>query len=757
MNDHQKTKAQLIDEVSELRKTLRGQEEYKQIIEQHRKFICAIEHNPASILITDINGTIEYVNPKFSETSGYSLEEAVGQNPRFLKSGYTTNDEYSTLWKTITAGMPWQGQLCNRNKAGEYHWENSSIVPVKNETGTVTHFVAINEDINDRIMTQEILEQERRLLRTVIDNIPDQIFAHDRDCRFILNNLSDARVIGINNPATLLGKSDMDFYPPDLAARYQADDRRVMETDQPLSVEEEPSVTKDGQKRWVSTIKMPFHDNQGKVIGLVGIARDITARKLAEEESFNSRQMLQLVVDNIPMLAFWKDNNLKYLGCNQAFAEQVGLGNPVELVGKTDFDLPWKDLAQQHREDDQRVIETDIPRLGIEESILQSDGSRVWIRSNKIPLHGLDGKVIGVLATSEDITERRQAEHEIEIANEKLISWINDLEKRNQEANMMRQMGDLLQISNERDEYFNIINEFIPQLFPDTSGAIYLISNSRSSVEAVTVWGDKLQSKNSFSPDECWAMRRSQIYQGGESKPGLNCQHIQKPFEGGYFEVPMMASGEMIGVFHIEEKGSTSAMDNLQDLAHTLADHLSLSFSNLKLRETLRTQSIRDTLTGLFNRRYMEESLAREIPRAQRKNMPVGIIMLDIDHFKVFNDTNGHEAGDMVLREMGAVLQNQIRGEDIVCRYGGEEFIIILPEANQAVTMQRAEQIRQAIKAMRVEYRRQPLGVISISLGVAIFPDHSSTVTGILKKADEALYLAKHNGRDRVEAASIIK
>lgn len=153
----------------------------------------------------------------------------------------------------------------------------------------------------------------------------------------------------------------------------------------------------------------------------------------------------------------------------------------------------------------------------------------------------------------------------------------------------------------------------------------------------------------------------------------------------------------------------------------------------------------------------MEESLAREIPRAQRKNMPVGIIMLDIDHFKVFNDTNGHEAGDMVLREMGAVLQNQIRGEDIVCRYGGEEFIIILPEANQAVTMQRAEQIRQAIKAMRVEYRRQPLGVISISLGVAIFPDHSSTVTGILKKADEALYLAKHNGRDRVEAASIIK
>jgi diguanylate cyclase (GGDEF)-like protein len=152
----------------------------------------------------------------------------------------------------------------------------------------------------------------------------------------------------------------------------------------------------------------------------------------------------------------------------------------------------------------------------------------------------------------------------------------------------------------------------------------------------------------------------------------------------------------------------------------------------------------------------MEESLTREIPRALRKKTPVGIIMLDIDHFRDFNNTYGHEAGDVVLREIGAQLQSQIRGEDITCRYGGEEFILILPEANLEVTVQRAERIREAIKSIRVDYRRQPLGVISISLGVAIFPEHSSTVEGILKKADEALYKAKHNGRDRVEIASIL-
>ncbi|MBI9051399.1 MAG: diguanylate cyclase [Anaerolineaceae bacterium] len=755
MKDQHKTKAQLINELSELRQQFANDE--KQIIAEDKLqiFLCAVEQNPASILITDIHGTIEYVNPMFSELTGYAAEEAIGQNPRMLKSGYTSAAEYAALWKTITSGNSWDGKFCNQKKNGEYYWETISITPVLNQLGNITHFVAINEDVTDRMLTEETLEQERRLLRTVIDNIPDQIFAHDRDCNFILNNLSDARIIGVKDPADLLGKSDMDFYPAEFAARYQADDRQVMESDQLLRVENEPSVTADGQKRWVNTTKIPFHDNAGKVIGLVGIARDITARKLAEEESFHSRQMLQLVVDNIPMMAFWKDSNLVYLGCNRTFAAQVGLSDPLEIVGKTDFDLPWKALAQQHRDDDQNVIQSDTPKLGFKECTTQPDGSQIWSRSNKIPLHDRDGKVMGLLVTSEDITERRLAEQEIEIANEKLISWVNDLEKRNQEAYLMRQMSDLLQVSNEREEYYTIIKEFVPQLFPDTSGALFIISNSRSLVDAVTVWGDDLQSDLSFAPTECWAMRRGQIYQGGSSKPGLNCRHIKNPFSGSYLEVPMMASGEMIGALHIEGRGGDLSLDTFNELAHTLADHLSLSFSNLKLRETLRTQSIRDTLTGLFNRRYMEESLAREIPRAMRKNMPVGIIMLDIDHFKVFNDTNGHDAGDMVLREMGALLKNQVRGEDITCRYGGEEFILILPEATQEITIQRAEQIRKAIKGMRVEYRRQPLGLITISLGVAVYPEHSSTVEGILKKADQALYHAKHNGRDQVGVATI--
>ncbi|MBA3072761.1 MAG: PAS domain S-box protein, partial [Anaerolineae bacterium] len=508
MKDNQNTKTLPTNGLSELNQHGSKPDDVNQIEEQLRIFMCAVEQNPVSIVITDINGIITYVNPMFTEVTGYTFKDVVGKNPKILKSGHTTSEEYASLWQTIKSGKTWHGKFHNRKKNGDLYWETISISPVVNKLGVTTHFVATKEDLTYRKLVEDTIEKERRLLRAVVDNIPDQIFVHDRDCRFVLNNLSDARVLGVNDPALLQGKSDVDFYPPELAANYQANDRQVMETNQPLIVEEEPNVTASGQKRWVNVIKVPFHDNKGKVIGLVGIARDVTKRKLAEDELFRSRQMLQLVVDNIPMLVFWKDNNLVYLGCNQAFATHVGLSSPAEIIGKTDFDLPWKELAQQYQEDDRQVIESNSLKLDFEELALQPDRSQAWVRTNKIPLHDRDGKVIGVLVTSEDISERRMAEQEIEIANEKLISWVSDLERRNQEANLLRQMGDLLQVSNEREEYYTIIKEYIPQLFPETSGALYILNNSQSSVEAMTIWGEDLQSDTSFAPGDCWAMRR---------------------------------------------------------------------------------------------------------------------------------------------------------------------------------------------------------------------------------------------------------
>jgi diguanylate cyclase (GGDEF)-like protein len=194
-----------------------------------------------------------------------------------------------------------------------------------------------------------------------------------------------------------------------------------------------------------------------------------------------------------------------------------------------------------------------------------------------------------------------------------------------------------------------------------------------------------------------------------------------------------------------------------RQMVETMADHIALALSNLTLMDTLREQAIHDSLTGLFNRRYMEETLKRELSRAARKNVPLGIIMLDLDHFKQFNDTFGHSAGDALLRELGVFLQSHIRGEDIACRQGGEEFMLILPEASLDNTRKRAEQLGEEVKHLNVQYRGQSLGAVTLSIGVAVFPDHGLTVDSLLQSADSALYRAKKAGRDRVMAGEAIK
>jgi diguanylate cyclase (GGDEF)-like protein len=169
----------------------------------------------------------------------------------------------------------------------------------------------------------------------------------------------------------------------------------------------------------------------------------------------------------------------------------------------------------------------------------------------------------------------------------------------------------------------------------------------------------------------------------------------------------------------------------------------------------LKQQAIRDGLTGLHNRRYLDETLPRELQRAERQKQPVGIIMLDIDHFKRFNDTYGHDAGDTLLRAVGAVLQEHTRGDDIVCRYGGEEFMLVLPGASLAATQQRAEELRTEVQALMVEHGGQALAQVTVSLGVAGFPAHGTTADSLIRAADQALYQAKRGGRNRVEVGTI--
>jgi diguanylate cyclase (GGDEF)-like protein len=169
-----------------------------------------------------------------------------------------------------------------------------------------------------------------------------------------------------------------------------------------------------------------------------------------------------------------------------------------------------------------------------------------------------------------------------------------------------------------------------------------------------------------------------------------------------------------------------------------------------KAMHDLQEQAITDPLTGLHNLRSLRELLPRELLRARRKDSPLAAIMIDVDHFRRVNDSLGHEAGDWVLKELGALLKKCIRGSDIACRYGGEEFAVILADATSEGARRRAEDIRAAVKRLELYHGSKPIGGLTVSLGVALFPYHADQATTLLRKADEALYQAKAAGRDRV-------
>jgi diguanylate cyclase (GGDEF)-like protein len=350
-------------------------------------------------------------------------------------------------------------------------------------------------------------------------------------------------------------------------------------------------------------------------------------------------------------------------------------------------------------------------------------------------------------------SERRKAEEALSQANAQLTNRVKELEQRNLEILLLSEMSDFLQACLSVEEAKKVIAKLIPLLFPSLDGGVLLKNSTNNLVEAVTTWGQP-NSSQVLTACECWALRRSRVHWLQDAQNGILCQHFfTHPKPAQSLCVPMLAQGETLGLLSLSCQEFGQFTDAKRRLARTVAEQIALALANIKLRENLRHQSIRDPLTSLFNRRYLEESLLRELNRAKRKQTSIGIIMLDVDHFKQFNDKFGHDAGDIVLKEVGKFLQQHTRQSDIACRYGGEEFILILPEASVDALKQRAEQLRGGIKAIHIQHREQILGKITISLGIACFPEHGVTGDDLIKAADTALYRAKAEGRDRVVCA----
>jgi diguanylate cyclase (GGDEF)-like protein/PAS domain S-box-containing protein len=393
---------------------------------------------------------------------------------------------------------------------------------------------------------------------------------------------------------------------------------------------------------------------------------------------------------------------------------------------------------------------------------LLEDGSVRHIESQGNVVRNSDGRVAQVVVIARDITEHNQSEQALQDANRQLRATVHELEQRNRENALLGKVGDMLQMCKSVEESNGVLAHYVGKLFPGACGSFYHLNPVNNLLEAVVTWGaDGATDDPVIAKDDCWALRSGQLHSVEGPGAGLACQHLSRPPVGPYFCAPITAQGEVLGMLHVRfaEGGAqppalqVSRPETRKLWVLAVSEHLSLALANLKLRETLRTQAVRDALTGLYNRRYMEHALEREVLRAARNRRPVGLIMLDLDHFKGVNDSYGHEVGDLLLRSLGEFLLANVRAEDIACRYGGEEFVVMLPEATLAMTQTRAEQLWKGIQGLTVNVRGQLLRPLTTSVGVAAFPEHGRTLAELLRAADVALYSAKREGRDRVMVA----
>jgi diguanylate cyclase (GGDEF)-like protein len=369
-------------------------------------------------------------------------------------------------------------------------------------------------------------------------------------------------------------------------------------------------------------------------------------------------------------------------------------------------------------------------------------------------------------------TALQEAQDTVRRVNRELRRRVTELERRNREATLVSQMASLLQVSETADEAYAVVGRAGRMLFPGTAGALLVVPESRLVVEVATSWGEQGTARRVFEPQDCWALRGGRVHSVDDPGTDPVCPHVAEPTRGESVCIPLTALGTTLGVLHIQaqpgdgadaETGDADAraggrggkppigrLDNdVRELALRVSEHLALAMANFRLRETLQVQSTRDALTGLYNRRYMEESLDRELHRAAREETTLALLILDLDNFKRFNDRLGHAAGDGLLRSLGDFLLGQVRREDIPCRYGGEEFVVILPKASKTDGHRRAERLREETREQWTPYGPG----VTVSIGVAAYPDDGMTSRALLDAADAALYRAKAEGRDRVVVA----
>jgi diguanylate cyclase (GGDEF)-like protein/PAS domain S-box-containing protein len=503
-------------------------------------------------------------------------------------------------------------------------------------------------------------------------------------------------------------------------------------------------VRKDGSRFYGNVIIGPLKSKSGKLIGFSKVTRDLTEAQFAE--------MAHTLVESFPSAILVIDHNGRILQMNAQVETMFGY-RPKELEHQAiDALIPerFRDRHFQHVTSYSADPHTRPMGIGLELSARRKDGTEFPVDIMLSPINSSNDRM--VMAVIRDITEPKRTAEGVRKTNDELMALVTELQRRDREMQSLISMDDLLQSCTSQEDAYKVIGFAAGELFEGQTGCLAVLQASSRHLEMVARWGAAPLGEPIFSLDDCWALKRGQLHEVANAEIGLLCRHFVSQPNIRYLCVPLTVQGEILGVFCLAGASAHTSDHQIGQLqlAVTVSESIKLSLSNLKLREKLRAEAIHDPLTGLFNRRYLEETLVRELHRARRRNSPLCLTMLDLDNFKRFNDSYGHDAGDVLLRELGQLMRAKLRKSDILCRYGGEEFVIVLPDSSLVDAEQRIDQIRAQLKEVQIQHGGEFLPAPTLSAGIAQADEHNFDPGELLRAADKALYSAKNAGRDRV-------
>ncbi len=748
--------------------------------------LTSILPSHVAVIITNPQGEIEYVNPRFTEVTGYTATQVLGQNVRLLNSGTHSPELFKELWETVRQGREWCGELCNQKRNGELYWTRVTIVPIKDAKNRITHLASLQEDLTHHKHVETERVDSESHLRALFEHVPHGIYRMLPNGKLLMANPALAQMLGYASLEDLLQADGISHFLDSLEVRTQLTNQ--LESVGELQGVELVLVRADGQPIVVLGNAHVVRDEHGKVLYYEGTVSDITARKRAEQELARYAAILNAVnyaAEQFLRAPSWRERieqvisrlgratrvsrvyifenrrdeqrNLYWRQIYEWVATGImpQINNPIlrrfEVV-KQGFGR-WISLMEQGEVIKGRV--KDLPPSEQTELIAEEIKSIVCV-----PIF-VKQTWWGLIGFDDCLSEREWSAAELDA----LVAAANtlgaaiereqmdqELHQRVSELEAVRQASLSLTSSLDLSAVLDAIVASALRLIAGAQDAhIYLYQDQQLSF-GTSLWANGTKGSQ-WSPPRPNGLTYTVAHTGKTMVvPDMRTHPLfaSTTWQGAIIGLPLKIAQRVVGVMTIACPTPRDFSENELRSLDLLATQAAIAIENASLYDQVQQLAITDPLTNIYNRRGFFQIGDGEVERARRFSHPLSVLMFDLDHFKQINDSFGHPFGDKILVALIETCRRYIRALDILGRYGGEEFVVLLPETDLPTALQIAERIRHAVEQTPMHIEDKVI-FMTISIGVATFDDKSLTLTDLLVQADQALYRAKQAGRNRVE------